>query len=225
MCRKTKSAFITAYNNGLFGKIFTDFGAEFTVIDKDGEELQEVMIKNIAYDEEKDATIVTLLEGFKHIYEDNDHAAFKEVLGMKKIEDNEKSINDVTVSVKVINPSSFIISEDARNYTPYEGNGIAKQVKVPRKHDFKSLEEIDKLDNDEISNLFDPNLLISDFEKLDNKKIIHYIYKKILELQDEDYYENDPLIATEHLVKKVVELLPESDHKKVANLAFIFSAT
>ena len=50
MCRKTKSAFITAYNNGLFGKVFTDFGAEFTVIDKDGEELQEVMIKNIAYD-------------------------------------------------------------------------------------------------------------------------------------------------------------------------------
>ena len=33
------------------------------------------------------------------------------------------------------------------------------------------------------------------------------------------------MIATEHLVKKVVELLPEADQKKVANLAFIFSAT
>jgi PII-like signaling protein len=48
-------------------------------MDKDGEELQEVMIKNIAYDEAKGATVVTLLEGFKHKYEDNDHAAFKEV--------------------------------------------------------------------------------------------------------------------------------------------------
>ena len=84
MCRKTKSAFITAYNNGLFGKVFNDFGPEFTVMDKDGEELQEVMIKNIEYNEKKDQTVVTLLEGFKHKFEDNDQVSFKEVLGMKR---------------------------------------------------------------------------------------------------------------------------------------------
>jgi hypothetical protein len=123
------------------------------VLDKDGEELQEVMIKNIAYDEAKEATVVTLLEGFKHKYEDNDHASFKEVLGMKLIEDNEKSINDVTVTVKVINPSSFMICEDFSKYTAYEGNGIAKQVKVPRKHEFKSLEEIEN--ESDPSSLFD----------------------------------------------------------------------
>lgn len=182
MCRKTKSAFITAYSNGLFGKVFTDFGPEFTVMDKDGEELQEVMIKNIAYDEEKEYTVVTLLEGFKHKFEDDDHCAFKEVLGMRSIEDSEKSINDITVTVRVINPSSFFIVEDIRNYTPYEGNGIAKQVKVPRKHEFKSLEEIEN--ESDPSSLFDQNLLISDFEKMENKQITHYIYKMILELQD-----------------------------------------
>lgn len=123
------------------------------MLDKDGEELQEVMIKNIAYDEAKEATVVTLLEGFKHKYEDNDHASFKEVLGMKLIEDNEKSINDVTVTVKVINPSSFMICEDLSKYTAYEGNGIAKQVKVPRKHEFKSLEEIEN--ESDPSSLFD----------------------------------------------------------------------
>jgi hypothetical protein len=123
------------------------------VLDKDGEELQEVMIKNIAYDEAKEATVVTLLEGFKHKYEDNDYASFKEVLGMKLIEDNEKSINDVTVTVKVINPSSFMICEDLSKYTAYEGNGIAKQVKVPRKHEFKSLEEIEN--ESDPSSLFD----------------------------------------------------------------------
>ncbi len=182
MCRKTKSAFITAYNNGLFGKVFNDFGSEFTVMDKDGEELQEVMIKNIEYNEKKDQTVVTLLEGFKHKFEDNDQVSFKEVLGMKLKEDEEKSINDVTVTVKVINPSSFSINEDARNYTPYEGNGIAKQVKVPRKHEFRSLEEIES-ESDQ-SSFFDQNMLISDFEKLENKQITHYIYKMILELQD-----------------------------------------
>jgi hypothetical protein len=30
------------------------------------------MIKNIAFDEAKDGTVVTLLEGFKHKYEDGD---------------------------------------------------------------------------------------------------------------------------------------------------------
>ena len=122
-------------------------------MDKDGEELQEVMIKNIAYDEAKGATVVTLLEGFKHKYEDNDHAAFKEVLGMRLIEDKEKSINDITVTVKTINPSSFMICEDLSKYTAYEGNGIAKQVKVPRKLEFRSLEEIEN--ESDPSSLFD----------------------------------------------------------------------
>ena len=140
------------------------------------------MIKNIAYDEAKEATVVTLLEGFKHKYEDNDHASFKEVLGMKLIEDNEKSINDVTVTVKVINPSSFMICEDLSKYTAYEGNGIAKQVKVPRKNEFKSLEEIEN--ESDPSSLFDQNMLISDFEKLDNKQITHYMFKMMLEIQD-----------------------------------------
>ena len=132
------------------------------------------MIKNITYDETKEATIVTLLEGFKHKYEDNDQVSFKEVLGMRLLADNEKSINDVTVTIKVINPSSFIISEDARNYTPYENNGIAKQVKVPRKLAFKTIEEISK--EDDQTQFFDPNLVISDFEKLDVKAITHFLY-------------------------------------------------
>ncbi len=136
------------------------------------------MIKNIAYDEAKGATVVTLLEGFKHKYEDNDHAAFKEILGMRLKEDSTKSINDINVTVKTINPSSFMICEDLSNYTPYEGNGIAKQVKVPRKHEFKSLEEI--LNENDPSSLFDQNMLISDFEKLDNKQIAHYMFKIML---------------------------------------------
>jgi hypothetical protein len=31
--------------------VFNDFGKEFTVIDKDGEELQDVLIKDISYSE------------------------------------------------------------------------------------------------------------------------------------------------------------------------------
>ena len=78
---------INSFQNGLFGKVFNDFGEEFLVLDKDGEELQEVMIKDISYDEIKSSTVVTLLPGFKHKYEDNDQVTIKEVLGMKKLSD------------------------------------------------------------------------------------------------------------------------------------------
>ena len=32
-------ALVTAFQNGLFSSVFTDFGREFTVLDKDGEDL------------------------------------------------------------------------------------------------------------------------------------------------------------------------------------------
>jgi len=55
--------------NGPFARLFNDYGETFEVIDKNGEDPVEVMIKNITNDEEG---IVTLLEGVKHPYEDGD---------------------------------------------------------------------------------------------------------------------------------------------------------
>ena len=93
---------------------------------------------------------------------------------MTNLEENEKSINDETVSVKIINPTSFIINLDARKFSPYERNGIAKQIKVPRKLEFKTLEELEA--ESDISTFLDANMLISDFEKLETKQITHYLY-------------------------------------------------
>jgi hypothetical protein len=53
----------------LFSRIFNDFGSEFVILDKNGEELQEVMIENISNAEEG---VVTLLPGFKNKFEDGD---------------------------------------------------------------------------------------------------------------------------------------------------------
>ena len=39
ICRGQKTSLITAFQNGLFGRIFTDFGPTFTVLDKNGEDL------------------------------------------------------------------------------------------------------------------------------------------------------------------------------------------
>lgn len=112
------------------------------------------MIKDISWDDKREATVVTLLEGFKHKYEDGDHVVIKEVKGMEVLEEEKgegalASINGKQVSVKIINPTSFMIDDDARKYSAYQGNGIAKQIKVPKKFTFKTYDELEALDASE----------------------------------------------------------------------------
>lgn len=84
------------------------------------------MIKDISCEQEG---VVTLLEGIKHKFEDGDQVEFKEVVGMKTINQGEDSINGKVFTVKQINPSQFKIG-DTTIFEKYEGNGIAKQLKV-----------------------------------------------------------------------------------------------
>jgi hypothetical protein len=50
---------------------------------------------------------------------------FREVKGMKGVDDAESSINGTVHTVKVINTSSFRIG-NTLGFTKYEGNGLAK---------------------------------------------------------------------------------------------------
>lgn len=173
------------------------------MVDKDGEELQEVMIKDISYNEQQSATVVTLLDGFKHRFENGDQIVIKEVQGMAKLE-GEGAINELICTVTVLNPQSFKIDIDSREYGPYEGNGIAKQIKVPKKAQFKSLEELET----ENTPAFDENLLISDFEKLDHKKISHYVYEACISMQGEVLDSYDSVELGRVLTEMVTALVP-----------------
>ena len=51
-CRKRGIKFISADCHGVFSRVFNDFGDEFEILDKNGEELQDVMIQNISNDTE-----------------------------------------------------------------------------------------------------------------------------------------------------------------------------
>lgn len=53
--------------------MFNDFGKSFEILDKNGEELQDVMIKNVT-NEEKGT--VELLPNNKHRFEDGDEVVF-----------------------------------------------------------------------------------------------------------------------------------------------------
>lgn len=68
-CRSKGIKFISADCHGVFGRVFNDFGSEFDVLDKNGNEVKEMLIKNISSEERG---IVTLYENQKHDLEDGD---------------------------------------------------------------------------------------------------------------------------------------------------------
>lgn len=51
-CRKHNKKFIAADSYGVFTRVFNDFGSQFEVLDKNGEELQDVMINHISNEEQ-----------------------------------------------------------------------------------------------------------------------------------------------------------------------------
>jgi len=141
-CRKRGIKFISADCHGVFARVFDDFGEQFEVLDKNGEELQDVMIQKISNEE---AGVVELLQNQKHKFEDGDEVVFQGLEGMK-LKEGEKhddpqvksdSINDTIHKVTVLTPYSFKIG-DTRKFEKYERNGIARQLKSKVQLKFKS---------------------------------------------------------------------------------------
>lgn len=187
-CRKRNIQFISADTNGAFGRVFLDLGAKFEVLDKNGEELQNIIIKTVTC--EKEGKIETL-EGTKHNLEDGDLVLITGVEGMslkegeKHPEPNQTLIKQELVSegvngtvhqVKIINKSTFTIG-DTTLYGPYIRNGIAKQLKSPLIVQYSPLEEVLTSKNP----VFDATMAAHDFLKLENQKVIHIAYE-ILDL-------------------------------------------
>lgn len=161
--------------------MFCDFGPSFTVVDKNGETLQDCMIQSITNEEEG---LVTCLKGIKHGYEDGDAVMITEVKGMK-LKDGEKhedpelkseTINGTLHKVKTVNASSFKIG-DTRKFEEYVGNGIAKQLKTNVIKKFKTFPDIMLKTHEEL--LFDEDLRYADFSKLNNATLSHVAFEAL----------------------------------------------
>lgn len=126
----------------------TDFGEQFKVLEQNSEEIAEVMIQNIS-SESGGLTVVKLVEGFKHQFQDKDVIELQEVKGMVLMEDGDQQINSGTSSInstqhvikRVIDRSSFELETDISGYSSYESSGLAKHVKVPKIESFKPLKD------------------------------------------------------------------------------------
>mgnify|MGYP000926696280 CR=1 FL=1 len=238
-CRENGIYFISADCYGPFSRVFTDFGSKFTVLDKNGEEIQEVMIKNITNAKEG---VVTLLDGVKHKFEDGDTIIITKVDGMDVIdkettleiasEKGEKttthSINGTMHKITTINANSFKIG-DTRRFTSYIRNGLAKQIKTPIELNFLSLEE--SLNHNEV--LLDSNMVMSDFLKLTHPQILHIAFaaldefKKINKRSPNAWSVSDAeefIKLAEGPAKNLVSYKKEED-KKYLQLMRLFSFT
>ena len=175
-CRKNGIKFILFDVYGPFSRVFNDFGNEFVVLDKDGEDLKERWIKNISIEEEG---LVEVLDVERHDLDDGDKVAITEVIGMdlktgEKTEFKSNTINETIHDIKIVSPFSFKIG-DTTKFTDYERNGKITQVKVPVTNKFKSLEECLK----EKDVPYDANLSIADFEKMAHLPISHACFEAL----------------------------------------------
>jgi len=180
-CHARGKKFMCADAVGVFGRLFNDFGDKFEVLDQNGEELQDVLIKKISCEEKG---IVEILPTAKHKFQDGDEVHFTDITGMKlregqKHEDPDcksDSINDTIHKVEVITPYSFKVG-DTTKYTEYEGNGIGKQLRMKLTMDFKPFGPTMLASHETLPQ--DMNLSFADFEKPDNNILAHIAYEAL----------------------------------------------
>lgn len=199
---------IVADTKGLFGQLFCDFGAEFSVSDTNGEQPISNMVASITKDVEG---VVTCLDETRHGMEDGDHVEFSEVQGMTEINGCEPR------QIKVLGPYTFSIG-DTTSFSDYSRGGIVTQVKVPKIIKFKSLEEA----------LDAPEFFITDFAKFDRPSQLHlgfmalHEYKKSVGMLPRPKNKSDCekfLGIAKELNSKIVAKVDEIDEKLLSTLA------
>jgi len=131
-CRSRSPAigFVAADCFGLAGSVFVDFGDEFAVFDKDGEEPKSAIVAGIT--QESPGAVHTHHER-RHGFQDDDWVTFQEVQGMVELNKSKAR------QIKVTGPYSFTIGESTTGLSAYLREGIVSQVKVPSTMKFNSL--------------------------------------------------------------------------------------
>jgi len=199
---------IVADTKGLFGQLFCDFGAEFTITDTNGEQPISNMVASITKDAE---AVVTCLDETRHGMEDGDYVEFSEVQGMTELNGSEPR------KIKVLGPYTFSIG-DTTAYSDYIRGGIVTQVKMPKNIHFKSLKVA----------LDEPEFFITDFAKFDRPSQLHlgfmalHEYKKSVGMLPRPKNEVDIekfINIAKDLNSKIVAKVEEIDEKLLSTLA------
>ncbi|XP_028399059.1 ubiquitin-like modifier-activating enzyme 6 [Dendronephthya gigantea] len=157
--------FIASDVLGLFSYTFCDFGDEFEVVDRTGEEPKEFFISDIS---KANPGVLLTLDNQMHGLEDGDKIEFKEIVGMT-------ALNGTTQTVKVESPYAVSICDTSSDeFQPYQYGGIARQVKTSRLNHFDSLED----------QLKEPNILLVDLCKMEAAPQLHLAMRALDTFKD-----------------------------------------
>ena len=132
LCRQNEIGLIFACELGIYGFFFVDFGNEFIIYDKTGEEPKEYLINSITKEKNGKVFINTNLSG-KVNFTCNDLVSFKEIQGMTELN------NCKPRSIKITN--DIIEIGDTSEFSDYISGGIIFNVKSPEKIKFESFKE------------------------------------------------------------------------------------
>lgn len=139
--------------------MFNDFGPDFLCNDPTGEQPLSGMVVSV---EQGQDALVTTLDETRHGLEDGDYVTFSEVQGMDELNGCEPR------KITVKGPYTFTIG-DTSGFKSYKKEGIFTQVKMPKKMQFKSLQD----------SLKQPEHLISDFAKFDRPAVLHAAFQAL----------------------------------------------
>ncbi|KAL0487513.1 ubiquitin-activating enzyme E1 [Acrasis kona] len=134
ICRSSGVKFISAISRGIFGQIFVDFGDEFNVLDRDGEQPSTGIIVDLSIDKSNNTITVDTKDPDNlsaHGLNDGDEISIKNVQGLP----------DAQVCIKRVDPYKFsFFDPECVSYNNL-GGGYWSQIKKPILLKFKSLEE------------------------------------------------------------------------------------
>ena len=161
ICTKQNIKFLFGMNMGLFGFIFSNFGKNHTIIDKDGKEPKRFIITNINNDEK---CLVTIGENKNFDLENESEVLLKNIKGMEELN------NRIFLVVKKDN-NSFYINENSSKYHKYINSGDITEIKKKLSMNYLSFNESISLPLNSIKNFSNQE---------ENKKRQHKLYVCII---------------------------------------------
>jgi len=172
-CRDNQSCFIYSQTASVFAQIFCDFGPDFLVSDKDGENPQTSQLESVI---PTNPVVIKVLEDQgRHGLETGDVVAFSRVSGIELLNNTEHKI-------KVTGPFTFELQDspiaqsiamDSKSI-PVASQGYITQVKQPVTVCFQSYAEA--LENPQ-------EFMLSDFAKFDRPPILWLAFKALAHYQ------------------------------------------
>lgn len=167
ICHAQGIAFVSTEARGVFGSVFCDFGDEFVVADRDGEQPVSCMVSSIS---NTTPPLVTVSDDARHQLETGDFVTFREIEGFPFL--NECDARRVTVTGPFTFTLDVLNDADKARFesgAPSAG-GYVTQVKQPLTVKFKSLADA----------LAAPGeFLISDFAKLNRPELLHVAFQAL----------------------------------------------